>query len=57
MGLGNDERAQKLARLHMTREPDFTVSMFRDMRTRIRISKPGIYETYYKMLSAAGIPE
>ncbi|NSY41490.1 adenylate/guanylate cyclase domain-containing protein [Leisingera sp. ANG59] len=57
MGLGNDERAQRLARLHMTREPDFTVSMFRNMRARIRITKPSIYETYYEMLSAAGIPE
>lgn len=55
--LGNIERARTLARLHMTREPDFTISMFRNMRKNVRITKPGIYETYYKMLSAAGMPE
>ncbi len=57
MALGNVERAGELARIHMAREPDFNVSMFRGMRSRISIAKPQIYGAYYKMLSAAGIPE
>lgn len=57
MALGNTDRAQELARIHLTREPEFTVSAFRKMRARIRIAKPGLYDTYYTMLAAAGIPE
>ena len=56
MALGNAERARELARMHMAREPDFSVSMFREMRSRISIAKPEIYNTYYDMLSAAGVP-
>ncbi|MCG7522505.1 adenylate/guanylate cyclase domain-containing protein [Ruegeria sp. Ofav3-42] len=57
MALGNAGRATELARIHMSREPDFSVSMFRDMRTRISIAKPEIYDAYYTMLAAAGIPD
>ncbi len=57
MALGNVERAKELARIHMSREPDFSVSMFREMRVRISIAKPEIYDAYYTMLTAAGIPE
>ncbi len=57
MALGNANRAKELARIHMSREPDFSVSMFRDMRARISIAKPEIYDAYYTMLAAAGIPD
>lgn len=57
MAVGNAGRATELARIHMSREPDFNVSMFRDMRARISIAKPEIYDAYYSMLAAAGIPD
>ncbi len=57
MALGNRERAQELAQIHMAREPDFNVSLFREMRAQISIARPEIYNTYYEMLTAAGIPE
>lgn len=57
MALGNDARARDLARQHMAREPDFSVSLFRQMRTRVRIAKPGIYDAYYPMLLSAGFPQ
>ena len=57
MALGNIDRAKELARYHMMREPDFSVSLFRTMRTQIRITKPGIYDAYYQHLAAAGMPE
>ncbi len=57
MALGNESRARELARIHMSREPDFSVSMFRHMRARISVAKPEIYDAYYKMLAAAGIPD
>lgn len=57
MAMGNAERARELAQQHMSREPDFSVSLFRRMRSRISITKPGIYDAYYSMMAKAGIPE
>ena len=57
MALGNSDRARELARIHMSREPDFSVSMFRQMRERITIAKQEIYDAYYRLMAAAGIPE
>jgi len=57
MALGNEDRSRELARRYMSREPDFSVSLFRDMRSRIRIAKPDMYDSFCEMLAAAGIPE
>ena len=57
MALGNVDRGRELARIQMSREPDFNIAMFRQMRARIRITQREIYGTYYEMMAAAGIPE
>ena len=57
MALGNVDRGRELARIQMSREPDFNIAMFRQMRARIRITQREIYGTYCEMMATAGIPE
>lgn len=57
MALGNRDRACELSVLYMNREPDFSISLFRAMRERLKLAQPGLYEKYYALLRDAGFPE